>query len=230
MSDAAAAQRGALVSAHRRAGVFEMHLREAIELNRERSPRYAALSGGESRVISRRLVAAERLLLPFARWCDRRAAPYHRAGIPLLETLFMPMASAPPFAATRLPGIGARPTPTPRAAEMRRRVSAAYRSGGFESAADALAAELAALSVAPDGNALVRHLLESARRLAVLASAHATMARERGMPSPEPLLSILLRAHLWGLGPAGALDRRARPIQQRGIPILVQDLPPIPAE
>jgi hypothetical protein len=56
------------------------------------------------------------------------------------------------------------------------------------------------------------------------------MARERGMPSPEPLLSILLRAHLWGLGPAGALDRRARPIQQRGIPILVQDLPPIPAE
>lgn len=218
------------MSAHRRAGVFETHLREAIRLNRERSPRYAELSGGESRAISRRLVAAELLLLPFARWCDRRAAPYHRAGIPLLEALFMPMGSAPPFEAGLRSADRARQAPRPRASEIRRRVGAAYRSGGFATAADALEVELAALSGAPRANALVRHLLESARRLAVLAPAHATLASVRGMSSPTPLLSLLLRAHLWGLAPAAALDRRARPLQERGILILVQDLPTIPAE
>lgn len=211
-------------------GAFESHLREAIALNRERSPRYVELSGGESRAISRALIGAEVLLLPFARWCDRRAAPYHAAGIPVLESLFMPMASAPPFASASAAAFGVRDARPPRAAEIRRRVGAAHRSGGFSKAADALDAELTMLAAEPRAEALVRHLLESARRLARLAPVHARHARERGMASPEPLLSLLLRMHLWGLGPAAALDRRARPLQERGIAILVQDLPPIPAE
>ena len=52
---------------------FERHLREAIALNRERAPKYAAISGGATRPISRALISAELALLPVARWFDAAA-------------------------------------------------------------------------------------------------------------------------------------------------------------
>ena len=211
------------------AGPFEHHLREAIVLNRERAPHYAALSGGASRQISHTLIAAEWLLLPVARWFDRQAEPYHRAGIPLLEDLFVSMALAPAFGSVRLVSDGGASAPRVRPAAIRRRVGRAYRERSFAGAASALADELATLAIAPEANFLVRHLLDSTHRLATLAPDHVARCRERGLPSPEPLLARLLWSHLWGLGPAAALDRRARPLHARGIPILVQDLPPIPA-
>jgi hypothetical protein len=211
-----------------RVGPFEHHLREAIALNRARAPRYAALSAGASRPISRGLIAAEYLLLPVARWFDHQAAPYHRAGIPLLEDLFVPMDRAPAFGSIHLvSGDGPRGSAVSPAA-TRRRVSRAYREGAFAGAASALAHELSALAGAPHTDCLVRHLLESALRLATLAPHHIARCAEHGLPSPAPLLARLLGMHLWGLTSAAALDRRARPLQLRGIPILAQDLPPIP--
>lgn len=209
-------------------GQFEGHLREAIALNRDRAPMYAALSSDASRPISRALIAAERLILPIARWFDRRAAPYEQAGVPLLESLFAPMSAAPPFLPVRPAGLRESGQPSPEPAVIRRRVAAAYRAGSFPGAEDALASELAALASAPGVDCLVRHLLESAYRLSQLAPVHVAAAQERGLRSPAPLLARLLRLHLWALGPAGVLDRRAGPLQARGIAILAQDLPPIP--
>jgi hypothetical protein len=212
------------VRAHSRP--FEHHLQDAIALNRERAPRYAALSSGTSRPISRALIAAEWMLLPVARWFDRQAAPYHADGIPLLESVFVPMAGAPAFGSVQLVSDAEPSGPAPRPAAIRRRVRRAYRAAAFPGAASALAGELALL--APHGNWLVRHLLESAQHLATLAPDHIERCQERGLPSPVPLLARLLRLHLWGLAPAAALDRRARPLHARGVPILAQDLPPIP--
>lgn len=198
-------------------------------MNRARAPRYAAQSGGASRPISWGLIAAEYLLLPVARWFDWKAAPYHRAGIPLLENLFVPMAHAPAFGSATLPNADRPSATAPRSAAIRRRVGRAYREGAFEGAASALADELAALAVAPHVNCMVRHLLESALRLATLAPDHLARCDARGLPSPAPILSRLLWMHLWGLTSASALDRLARPLQERGVAILAQDLPPIPA-
>ena len=220
--------RSADPTARRTVGHFEAHVREAIALNRERAPRYAALSGGASRSISRALIAAELLTVPVARWFDRRAAPYQRAGVPLFESLFMPMSATPPFVAVRHAGVPESDQRPAKPAAIRRRVTAAHRAGSFQGAADALAIELAALAAAPGVDCMVRHLLESAHRLAQLAPDHVAAAQERGLPSPGRLLARLLRLHLWALGPAGLLDRRARPLQARGIAILAQDLPPIP--
>ncbi len=209
-------------------GPFEHHLREAIALNRERAPRYAARSARASRPISRQLIAAEYMLLPVARWFDHRAAPYHRAGIPLLEALFVPMALAPAFGSVQLANDDRSKEPRARPRAIRRRVEAAYRSGAFTGAAPALAGEVASLAVAPHADCLVRHLLESAHRVATLAPGLAARCEEHGLPSALPLLERLFRMHLWGLAPAAALDRRARPLHARGVAILVQDLPPIP--
>ena len=208
-------------------GPFERHLREAIALNRDRAPRYAVLSSGTSKQISHALIAAERLIIPIARWFDRRAAPYEQAGVPLLSSLFVPMSEAPPFLPVRPAGLRESGQPPPRPAAIRRRVAAAYRAGSFRATADALASELAALASAPGVHCLVRHLLESACRLAQLAPGHVAAAQERGLRSPAMLLTQLLRLHLWALRPAAVLDRRARPLQVRGIAILAQDLPPI---
>lgn len=211
-------------------GPFERHLRDAIALNLARAPRYAALSGGESLPISRRLVLAERALIPVAWWFDRWAAPYHAAGVPLLEDVFVPMEGAPAFAveSPRPAGVVSEALGTETSVAVRARVLAAYRARGFEGAAEALEAEIAALGD-PARDCLLRHLLESARRLAILAPEHIQRARERGLASPHGRLALLLRLHLRGFGAAARLDARARPLQSRGIAILAQDLPPIPA-
>lgn len=212
----------------RTVGAFEAHLREAIALNRERAPRYAALSHGESRRISRWLIATEWLLLPVARWLDHRAAPYERAGIPLMQDCFVPMSDAPAFAeSSPWPSPALQPVPV-RPAQIRHRVRSALRTGSFTSAAGAIGQELRALDAAP-GNHMVRHLLESARRIATVAPRHIRRSTDYALPSPARLLTQLLELHLLGFEAAAFLDRQAHPLQRRGIPILAQDLPPIPA-
>ena len=210
-------------------GPFERHLRDAIALNRERAPVYAALSNGASRRISRVLIAAEWMLLPMARWFDRRAAPYERASVPLLESLFLPMSTAAslvdhPVSVRELAGQMVRPS------KIRQRVRRAFAEGGFPAAEVVLAKELDALRAQPETDCLLRHLLESTHRLAHLAPVHDAAARARGLPSPAPMLARLLRLHLLGFRSAALLDLWARPLQARGIPILARDLPPITAE
>lgn len=208
-------------------GAFEHHLREAIALNRDRAPRYAELTAGRSRRVSRALIASELVLLPVARWFDRRAAPYEQAGVPLMSSLFVPMAGAAPFAPHR-PVVQGRGAPRPNVTAIRRRAVAAFADGSFAAAAAVLDAELGRLDANPATDCMVRHLLESARRIAVLAPVHADAARGAGLRDPLPLLGQLLRMHLWGLASGAMLDRWARPLQLEGIPILAQDLPPIP--
>lgn len=209
-------------------GPFERHLREAIALNRERAPRYAALSRGQSRAISNALIGAEIGLLPVARWFDAAARPYHAAGIPLLEDLFVPMASTPPFQDSRLMSAAAQVVSLKRPRAIRQRVRRAFRDGSFAAAAAVLEEELALLAVDPETNCMIRHLLESAHRLTLVAPEQVEQARARGLRSPAPLLRRLLALHLWGLRAANALDRRALPLQRRGIAILAQDLPRVP--
>ena len=200
---------------------------DAIALNEARAPLYSSLSNGASLAISRRLILTERALLPVARWFDRRARRWERAGIPILEEIFVPMETAPVFAGRGKELRG--PGNAPLDGSVRQRVLRRYRDAGFEGAALALREAIDVLNTEPGVDCLVRHLLESAHRLALLAPGHIRAAREGGLASPRWLLSLLLRLHLWGLGRARQLDAAARPLQARGIPILAQDLPPIPA-
>lgn len=211
-----------------RGGPFERHLREAIALNRDRAPRYAALTRDASRPISNALIGAEVGLLPVARWFDAAARPYHAAGIPLLEELFISMADTPTFQECRLMPAAAQVVSWKRPRAIRQRVRRAYRAGSFSAAAEVLEEELTLLAVDPEVNCMLRHLLESAHRLTMLAPDHVAQARARGLRSPAPLLGRLLSLHLWALRAGNALDRRALPLQRRGIAILAQDLPRIP--
>ena len=162
--------------------------------------------GGSPGSPTRALIAGEYLLLPVARWFDRRAAPYHRAGIPLLEALFVPMAGAPAFGSVVLASDGEPSGPGPRPAAIRRRVGRAYRGGAFPGAASALAVELDTLAAAPQRDCLVRHLLESAT---VRRIAHITGAQTRGDRGARALMTSLLALNC-PVGPGACATLMAR--------------------
>jgi hypothetical protein len=207
-------------------GPFERHLREALELNRRRAPLYADLTGGQSLPVSRGLIRTERFLLPVARWFDRRAEPYHLAGIPLLEEAFVSMDRTPEYLPYRQPS-STRPLLRPHGGRIARQVRRGYRRKGFPGAAATLEHHLGLLAAEPSYHCMLRHLLESALRIALLAPEHDRLARERGLRSPLWISSLLLRLHLWGCGSSVRLDARAAPLQARGIAMIGQDVPPV---
>ncbi len=207
-------------------GAFERHLREAIELNRRRAPLYAAASAGASLGLSRRLIRWEIALLPFARWLDGRAERYRRGNIGLLDDLFVPMSDVLPFLARGDSSIPSLPPPNPRA--VARPLRRAVRERGLPAAIPLIDAELERLANDPGCWCMLRHLLESARRVSYYSTSHAERARQAGLPSPGWMHRLLFRLHLLGLPPATRLDIRALALQREGIPILCRDLPPIP--
>jgi hypothetical protein len=214
-------------------GCFTHHLLEAIDLNETRRPVYAAWTGNESVAISDALIASERAVLLIASWMDARARPYRDAGIALLCEEFAPMSLAPP--------LQRRPDATPAAQSSGSATAAAMQNGAeirreLERALDrrgllavSLLAErtIARLDSDPDRNCLLRHVLESFHRVAVLAPRQHARALAAGLPSPLPISVDLLRAHLLSLEMAADLDARAAPLQARGIEILCRELPPI---
>jgi hypothetical protein len=77
---------------------------------------------------------------------------------------------------------------------------------------------------------MTRHLLESALRITNGARRYAAEAEARGVASPAGLSRALLSMHLTTLGEGARLDRRAAPLQAEGVPIICQDVPPIPPD
>lgn len=209
------------------AGPFEAHLRAAIRLNWRRAPRYAACSDGASRQVSWMLIASELVLLPAATWFDRRAAPFERAGVPVLDAVFESMDTVPSLCnPPGPPPPGAVPTfPVVRTG---RQLREAFSADGFAGAAAVLTRCLARLDASSAPHCMVRHVLESARRICTVAPPLAALSAQRRLPSPERMHAHLLRLHLWSVAAAAYLDRRAYPLQVQGVPVLQCDLPAIP--
>jgi hypothetical protein len=209
-------------------GCMARHLREALRLNKERMPLYSELTNGRSRAISRRLIWAERFAMPAAWYVDWRARRFQRLGIPVVCADFEPMERTPAFRPRieNPPPLSAFVPADPR--RIARAVERAYRAGGFAGASAALEGEIEALAHVPGFHCMTRHLLESALRITNGAQRYSADAEARGVASPARLSRVLLTMHLTTLGEAARLDRRAAPLQAEGIPIVCQDVPPIP--
>lgn len=207
---------------------FAGHLRDAIRLNRERLPRYAELTAGHSVPISRSLIRAERAAIPLALLVDAAAARHRRRGLRVGCDEWEPMERTPSFAAAA-PAVpaGATPFRERRGRPVARRIAAALRGDGFAGAEQAAQRELEALAGKPEHHCMLRHLLESAVRVAALAPLHVRDAERLGVVSPVGWSRRLLRLHLLGLPLATRLDTRAAPLQAAGVPILCRDVPPI---
>lgn|GEM_PF-5839577 len=215
------------------AGPLVAHLREAIALNRARRAEYAAVGGWRAGVLSRLLVGAERALVPAARALDRQAAPFERAGVPVVSGALRPMTEAPPADAPvvhvagdarRARRVAARAL-GPAVRDARRHV----RHKRFAEAGDVLAGAARELRrVEADARvhlALAEHVVASA---AVASRVGAMCAGASGGRS-APVTARFVRGHLALVGLALRLDAAAHAVRARGCGLFVHDLPPVRA-
>lgn len=211
------------------AGAMAQHMQEAIRLNQARLPMYEAISAGASRAVSKALIRFERVALPGCHAIDTVALPFQKKGIPIVVEDFISMDLVPDF-------VEEHPDPAEPLSEFERsdgnaiarRLRQAYKRGGFAELNRQVFIEEAVLEKPRAYHHLMRHMLHSIRRLAVLAPKHAKLARSKGMPSTAFISEMILESHLITLWECSRIDAMAAPLQARRIPIIRQDVPDIP--
>lgn len=213
-------------------GCFAEHLREAIASNESRLPRYREMSGGKTTLLSRELIASERLSLVTAWAVDRQARRFQKAGVPVACDDFVSMDLVPPFRDTKVRPKEPRTSRVPvTSLRLVRALRAGYRKDGFPGVHRAAKDWLRTLGEPREYDCMTRHVLESIARVAFLAPQYEALAREKGIKrAPTSLSWRLVDLHLLSLPLARKLDDDAAPLQEAGIPILCQDVPPIETE
>lgn len=210
-------------------GCFRAHLEEAIALNERRRPLYSALSQGRSEAVSDTLISSERMSLLFADQVDTGAATLQAAGVTIVCDEFIPMSEAPEFQER----FDFEPAPLAdlRAVDgqaLTEQLQTAFDEGGFAALSELCDSVLADYESPRAYNCMLRHMLESLRRIADYAPVHAAQARELGLQGALELSDTMVRLHLVALAAAATLDEQAAPLQAEGLPIICRDVPHIP--
>jgi hypothetical protein len=111
---------------------------------------------------------------------------------------------------------------------LRKELGAAILKKNFARILEISKAGIQELADEPQFNCLTRHFLESIARAAALAPKQNALARAKlGVPSLEISRQFIL-SHLAVLKIARQIDAMAAPLQSAGVPIVCQDVPPIP--
>ncbi len=187
------------------------------------------MSGGRSRKLSQMLIATELASLPVAWYLEWYAQEFRDAGIPLLELDFVDMKLAPKFSSEKLPPIPASVPyrAVPRAA-WKKEIDRLVKAEDFAGLHGQLEGWVKELGQEPRFHVMVRHVLESAARIAWLAPQYEKLAKEKGLKSsPLWISKRMLYLHAQSLWISDQLDSLAMPMQRDGIPILLNDVPPI---
>lgn len=208
---------------------FEEHLLEAIAINQQRRPMYAALTGGRSVPVSDRLIESEQTSLHFAAPLDDAAEALHSLGLSIVCDEFISMSETPAFADR----FAFDPEPLEAFVEvdgwkLGEQFEATFADAGFAGVSELATQTLTALEHPRAYHCMIRHMLESIRRIANFAPIHEGRAQELGAPSTLGLSEDMVRMHILSLGAAAGLDVQAAALQAEGVPILCQDVPSIP--
>lgn len=208
------------------------HLREAKAINLERMPQYVALTNGDSRSVSWILIGSEMAGIPFASLVEYFNKPLAKAGVNILCEDFISMEKTPPFRSLSPEP----PLPIEQFSpdlgwdDMGDFWQLAH-SGTFGQLAARADAVLAELKLVPTYHCMYRHILESIRLAAANAEGQITRARALGLGSEaERVIDMLMTSQVGVLPLALYIDKLSAPINARGVPIICQDVPPIPAK
>ena len=205
---------------------FKQHLVDAIKINNIRKPLYSKLTNGKSKSISNNLVALEKLLLLPSKYFDKKAILFQENQIPFLCTDLISMDLTPPFSSEINP-----PDYSPEEIKLNiEEFKKLLNKKEYSTLESMLLIQLKEVEKIPHFYCLTRHLLESIIRTIRLMPIYIETAENKGIKSPEKLISQYLELHLIGLNIFKKLDVKAIPIQKMGVPILCQDVPPISIE
>ncbi len=204
------------------------HIKEAIELNTSRMPRYAELSNGDSLPFSRKLIRLEKLTLLGTWWLDRIGDKYQLQGVSFMESEFIEMSLTPSFSETYPTTIDSTQALQPiEIKQFSKEIKELIRKRDYKKIVSICNDELEKLKLQPHLFCMLRHLIESLRRVAQMIPIHQQKCIQLNITSPEKYSILLLKVHLYSLGQAKDFDEKIAPIQNRGIPIIYQDVPHI---
>lgn len=206
------------------------HLDDAMILNHSRAPHYRELSGGQSTVVSEAMISFEKRLIRTAGIADAVALPLHLQGIPILCVDYVSMSETPAFRTTFKNG-------PPSMSQFKRlpvqplkdSLNLALKYNDFDKMVEISTLAINELEKEPRFNCMVRHFLESLRRIAGLAPQYQMMAESKLSSATAKFLSKrVLSGHIQSLDEATHIDLLAAPVQAMNIPMVCQDVPHIP--
>ena len=209
-------------------GEMVRHMRDAIRINKARLPMYSAASNRDSERVSKALIRFEQVAIPGAWTIDKLAAPFQKKGIPIAQEEFMSMELIPDYVDEHPDE--AEPFHTFKPVDgwaMSLRLRAEYKKDGFAGVSRQAFMELAQLE-SKTYHHLIRHMLDSIRRVCVLAPKHEKLAKAKGAGSTKRISWMMLESHLVTLVESARIDKLAAPLQSRRIPIIRNDIPHIP--
>lgn len=203
------------------------HLMEAIVLNCRRLPKYARLTQGRSIKISLLLIWSESISLVSAFIMDTVAKYWQKKGVPVFVHEFISMEETPEFSSSY--AFAFEPLKIfPRFEIPKKKLGELVEQKKYESLSSELGNLIRSLEKYPHIFCMTRHTLESFLRCSNLTPLHIQKAKELEVKSPEKFCQNALKSHLFAMGFCMFLDRLSFPIQNAGVPIVCQDVPPIP--
>lgn len=205
------------------------HLIEAIGINFKRSKLYAAKTNGRSLSISRFLIGTEILIVPVGIFLDCIAKFWQWQEVPVMVHEFIPMENTSdyfesyPFEFQKLDRL-----PDLNFQIHYENLLNKFQTMNYRSISEAFEEAIKSLDSIPQHYCMLRHLLESGLRCSNLAETHVKVAHEMSVITPHWFCLYLIFTHILPLKLAVYLDRKAFEIQKNNVPIIYQDVPPIP--
>ncbi|MCB9091843.1 MAG: hypothetical protein H6621_03060 [Halobacteriovoraceae bacterium] len=209
---------------------FRKHILDAIELNKQRKPLYEAISDGESKKISNKLISMEYLLIPISLYFDLSALRLQNKGVPLMCDEFIDMSETPPFTALdEIPKTQYNNLPTLSIEEKISQYREAMDQNSFTKISKLSEKYLKELEKYPSYFCLYRHFTESILRASNKAMQYQAMALKNEVKFDSSLSWRFIDLQVSGLKRVNKIDILAAPLQFKGIPIICNDVPHIPA-
>lgn len=203
------------------------HIEEAIAHNKNFKQIYFDLSDGDSENISRKLIIMEKIALLYSKQLDAQAAIYQENDIPVLckEISSMDLIKA----STEITPLDSRPKYfiELNIHEMSSNLKKLIKVNKFDQSLLMVQKILVDIESNPEQLCLTRHFLESIAITLKLIPIYKEMALAKGLDDPTYILKRFLKIQRMALAFNFNLDKTAFPLQQKGIPILCNDIPPI---
>lgn len=205
-----------------------VHLKEAMKLNRERRELYRQDGNRDAAKIINKLLLLEKVMLPFSYSLDRSVKSLQQAGIGMWCDDLVSMDTVPDYQSNIPTPLNKYQEPNPvrlkKLTGMMKRYQVEDTNQLYQAIAEFIENDLSDHHY----NCLTRHFLESAAK-----TLGATSARLGLAPSElkQELISVtrkLIKQLARSLRYAQNIDEKAGQVQERGVPVLCQEMPPIP--
>ena len=201
-----------------------------MALNAKRKPIYSELTDEASERISNTLISSEWFSKQLARSVEKDAQPFEDAGVGIVCDAFVSMSKVPPFQQNTGLRHDEKQYQVFDTDDLKDLIEELNKENRFTEIVETIEIKIAELKSQPQFHCMIRHVLESIRRIAHQADSQNSKAKALGLPSSLPISRKLIDLHLLSFSISKYLDKSAVKIQAAGVPILCQDVPPIGLE